>query len=37
MIVLYARVSTTDQTTAHQVAQAEAAGFNIDTVLSETP
>jgi putative DNA-invertase from lambdoid prophage Rac len=35
MIVLYARVSTSDQTTAHQVTQAEAAGFNIDKVLSD--
>jgi putative DNA-invertase from lambdoid prophage Rac len=35
MIVLYARVSTTDQTTAHQVTQAEATGFKIETVLSD--
>jgi putative DNA-invertase from lambdoid prophage Rac len=35
MIVLYARVSTRDQTTAHQVTQAEAAGFKIDKVLSD--
>jgi putative DNA-invertase from lambdoid prophage Rac len=35
MIVLYARVSTTDQTTAHQVTQAKAAGFKIDKVLSD--
>jgi putative DNA-invertase from lambdoid prophage Rac len=35
MIVLYARVSTTDQTTAHQVTQAEAAGFKVDKVLSD--
>jgi putative DNA-invertase from lambdoid prophage Rac len=35
MIVLYARVSTADQTTAHQVTQAEAAGFKIDKVLSD--
>jgi putative DNA-invertase from lambdoid prophage Rac len=35
MIVLYARVSTTDQTTAHQLTQAEAAGFKIDKVLSD--
>jgi putative DNA-invertase from lambdoid prophage Rac len=35
MIVLYARVSTNDQTTAHQVTQAEAAGFKIDKVLSD--
>lgn len=31
--VLYARVSTTDQTSAHQTAQAEAAGFAIDEVI----
>jgi putative DNA-invertase from lambdoid prophage Rac len=35
MIVLYARVSTTDQTTAHQLTQAEAVGFEIDKVLSD--
>jgi putative DNA-invertase from lambdoid prophage Rac len=35
MIVLYARVSTNDQITAHQVTQAEAAGFKIDKVLSD--
>jgi putative DNA-invertase from lambdoid prophage Rac len=35
MIVLYARVSTTDQTTAHQVTQAQATGFKIDKVVSE--
>jgi len=35
MIVLYARVSTSDQTTAHQVTQAKAAGFKIDKVLSD--
>jgi putative DNA-invertase from lambdoid prophage Rac len=35
MIVVYARVSTADQTTAHQVTQAEAAGFKIDKVLSD--
>jgi putative DNA-invertase from lambdoid prophage Rac len=35
MIVLYARVSTTDQTTAHQVTQAKAAGFKIDKMLSD--
>jgi putative DNA-invertase from lambdoid prophage Rac len=35
MIVLYARVSTTDQTTAHQVTQAKAAGFKIDRVVSD--
>jgi putative DNA-invertase from lambdoid prophage Rac len=35
MIVLYARVSTTDQTTAHQVSQAKAAGFKIDKAVSD--
>jgi putative DNA-invertase from lambdoid prophage Rac len=35
MIVLYARVSTADQTTAHQVTQAKAAGFKIDKVVSD--
>jgi putative DNA-invertase from lambdoid prophage Rac len=35
MIVLYARVSTTDQTTAHRINQAKAAGFKIDKVLSD--
>jgi putative DNA-invertase from lambdoid prophage Rac len=35
MIVLYARVSTKDQTTAHQTEQARAAGFKIDTVLAD--
>ncbi len=30
MIVFYARVSTTEQTTAHQRTQAEQAGFKID-------
>jgi hypothetical protein len=35
MIVLYGRVSTTDQTTAHQVTQAKAAGFKIDKVVSD--
>lgn len=33
--VLYSRVSTTDQTTAHQKAQAEAAGFVIDEVIAD--
>src|SRR5215213_584068 len=33
--VLYARVSTTDQTIAHQRTQAEAAGFKIDTVVAD--
>lgn len=31
--ILYARVSTKDQTIAHQVTQAEAAGFKIDEVV----
>jgi putative DNA-invertase from lambdoid prophage Rac len=35
MIVLYARVSTTGQTTAHQVTHAKAAGFKIDKVVSD--
>ncbi|WP_136685995.1 recombinase family protein [Falsirhodobacter xinxiangensis] len=34
-IVLYARVSTADQTTAHQRQQAEAAGFTIDEVIAD--
>ena len=34
-IVLYARVSTTDQTLEHQRKQAEAAGFEIDTVIAD--
>lgn len=33
--ILYARVSTTDQTIAHQRSQAEAAGFKIDEVVSD--
>ena len=33
--VLYARVSTVDQTLAHQRTQAEAAGFKIDEVVSD--
>ncbi|WP_170369633.1 recombinase family protein [Ruegeria arenilitoris] len=33
--ILYARVSTTDQTLDHQRAQAEAAGFKIDEVVSD--
>ncbi len=33
--VLYARVSTADQTTAHQKTQAEAAGFRIDEVIAD--
>lgn len=32
---LYARVSTTDQTIAHQRAQAEAAGFRFDEVIED--
>jgi putative DNA-invertase from lambdoid prophage Rac len=35
MIVLYARVSTAEQTTAHQVTQAKAAGFKIDKVVCD--
>ncbi|MBP1183719.1 recombinase family protein [Methylobacterium sp. PvR107] len=33
--ILYARVSTTDQTIAHQQKQAEAAGFKIDAVVAD--
>lgn len=33
--VLYARVSTVDQTIEHQLTQAEAAGFSIDRVISD--
>ncbi|KQT80155.1 recombinase family protein [Methylobacterium sp. Leaf466] len=33
--VLYARVSTADQTSAHQRTQAEAAGFKIDDVVAD--
>src|SRR5215204_3855011 len=33
--ILYARVSTADQTIAHQRKQAEAAGFQIDTVVAD--
>ncbi len=33
--VLYARVSTAEQTIAHQRAHAEAAGFRIDEVVSD--
>jgi putative DNA-invertase from lambdoid prophage Rac len=33
--ILYARVSTSDQTIAHQRTQAEAAGFKIDLVVSD--
>ena len=35
MIVFYARVSTTDQTTGHQAEQARAAGFKMDTVVAD--
>jgi putative DNA-invertase from lambdoid prophage Rac len=35
MIVLYARVSTVEQTTEHQLTQARAAGFNIDKVVAD--
>jgi putative DNA-invertase from lambdoid prophage Rac len=35
MIVFYARVSTVEQTTAHQLTQAKAAGFAIDTVVAD--
>ena len=33
--ILYARVSTTDQTIEHQQKQAEAAGFKLDRVVSD--
>lgn len=33
--ILYARVSTADQTLTHQRAQAEAAGFNIDLEIAD--
>tara|TARA_R110002124_G_scaffold131558_3_gene293805 strand:- start:2213 stop:2854 length:642 start_codon:yes stop_codon:yes gene_type:complete len=33
--VLYARVSTRDQTSAHQLTQAEAAGFKVDEVVTD--
>lgn len=33
--ILYARVSTTDQTIAHQRTQAEAAGFTVDAVVAD--
>jgi putative DNA-invertase from lambdoid prophage Rac len=35
MIVFYARVSTTEQTTAHQLTQAEAMGFKVDKVVAD--
>lgn len=34
-VILYARVSTSDQTSAHQRAQAEQAGFKIDRVVAD--
>ena len=34
-IVLYARVSTADQTLEHQRSQAEAAGFRLDEVVAD--
>lgn len=34
-IILYARVSTTDQNAAHQLDQAKAAGFQIDEVITD--
>lgn len=33
--ILYARVSTRDQTAAHQLTQAEAAGFRVDDVVTD--
>ena len=33
--ILYARVSTTEQTLAHQQSQAEAAGFHLDEVVAD--
>jgi len=35
MIVLYARVSTAEQTTEHQLTQATQAGFEIDKVVAD--
>jgi putative DNA-invertase from lambdoid prophage Rac len=35
MIVLYARVSTAEQTIEHQLAQATRAGFKIETVVAD--
>jgi putative DNA-invertase from lambdoid prophage Rac len=35
MIVLYARVSTVEQTTEHQFTQAKAAGFKIDRIVAD--
>ena len=34
-MILYARVSTADQTLDHQLTQAEGAGFKIDTVVTD--
>ena len=34
--VLYARVSTTEQTIEHQRTQAEQAGFKIDEVIADS-
>lgn len=34
-IILYARVSTSEQTIEHQVTQAQAAGFVFDHVVSD--
>ncbi|MGA0564982.1 recombinase family protein [Ancylobacter sp. VNQ12] len=34
-VILYARVSTADQTLAHQQTQAEAAGFKLDRVVAD--
>jgi predicted site-specific integrase-resolvase len=33
--ILYARVSTADQTIAHQLTHAQASGFKIDEVLAD--
>lgn len=33
--ILYARVSTSDQTAAHQLTQAQAAGFTVDDVVTD--
>ncbi|WGT48911.1 recombinase family protein [Thioclava nitratireducens] len=33
--ILYARVSTRDQTAAHQLTQAQAAGFTVDEVITD--
>jgi putative DNA-invertase from lambdoid prophage Rac len=33
--ILYARVSTRDQTSVHQLTQAEAAGFHVDEVVTD--